>query len=340
MENASAATQGRYGKFTWLIVPAIAIGAARWAGHSSLALAYPRLAAALFLWIAADALTLTVMARSPNRRPAAHSVLACLASACIVVALSAPPSVRQGLGALPWLSAVMTLVVLAHLGWSAIRASKTWRSAQGQAADRFRAVAEVFLPGPLVRFASAEISLLHLALFKWGAEPDIPHGTRGFAYHRHLAPMVSVLLAIQVIEIAVMDLLVGLWNRYVASVLTAIGLAALVYMVGLIKSLRLRPILLTEEGLLVRAGILHERFISYQQIAGIAPSIEAVEVKDRTTLDMALLAWPNVLLRLRQPIARRPFLRTRPAITALAFKVDDPEAFLNALNWKLRQACA
>jgi hypothetical protein len=236
---------------------------------------------------------------------------------------------------MPAISAALILTLMLHTGWSLLRAAQAWRAhAPG---ERWHHAATQIVPEPLLRLAMAEVTVLRMALTGWRAKPDVPAGALPFAYHRHLAPMMGVLLALQAIEIGVMDVVLRLWSPRVANLLLELGIVALLYFIGLIRSLRLRPILLTAGGLLIRSGVLAQQRVAFADIAQLAPEVTAAEVNAATTRNMALLAWPNVIVRLARPIARKPLLRERPPIRALAFRVDDPAAFHAALAGRLSQ---
>ncbi|PEQ10679.1 hypothetical protein B2G71_21080 [Novosphingobium sp. PC22D] len=314
-----------------LAAPALAITAGKLALSSDLAAAYPASAVLLFTWLCADSLCLGLMARDSRRRPAPRAVAGALATAACVVALGLPANLRETLLAMPPLPLAMALTLGLYLGWSALVARARFRAARAENGHGWTAAAETIVPPALLRFARTEIALLRLALFRWRAEPEVPAGSTGYAYHRHLAPMMITLLVLQFIEIGVVHLLVGLWSARAALILFALSMAGLVYLVGLIKSLRLMPVLLGGTGLRVRAGLLIDQHIACAQIAEIATSFDRETIDARTTLNAALLAWPNVLLRLREPIVRPGLLRTR-RIEAVAFRLDDPAPFLAALR--------
>jgi len=314
----------------FLIIMLAGLGA-----RTPLATAYPTTALLLFLWIATDTLLLALIARAPDRRPRWHAVLGTVAAAGIVVWLGSPAPLRAALMATPAIAGGMAIVLLGHMVWAALRARHAFRSAGDVARDRWTAAASEFLPPALARLAIAELSVIHMALFRWGGAADVPVGSRAFAYHKHLAPMCATLLILSLIEIAVCHLLVGLWSPTAALILFVLSVFGLVYLVGLIKSFRFRPVLITAEGVRIRAGLAIDQPIPLESIAAVETAIAGAEVNDRATLNAALLAWPNILLRLDPPIARRSFLGRPAPITAVAFRLDDPDAFVRLLNWRL-----
>lgn len=300
--------------------------AAAMAVRMPIAVAHPLAAGLLFLWVTSDTSLLAVIARAERRRPPVRKVVATLAVAALAALLVPPPPVRAALLSLPGLAAAIAVLILVHLSWALAAALRQWRAAS-QA--RWIAAASELLPPALVRLAAAELRLLHLALFRWGAPPDVPPGCQGFAYHRHLTPMAVTLLALQTIEVAVHHLLLAHWSAFAAYILFVLSDIGLVYLIGLIKSFRLRPVLLTPEGVRIRTGIAIDRFVPYADIAAVEAAFDSTLVKDRGTLNAGLLAWPNLVLLLHDPLPGR---RRR---TAIAFRLDDPEPFVRALRWQL-----
>lgn len=315
------------------VVPVLVIALAGIAVRLPLAAQYPLAALLLFLWIVSDTLMLALIAQSPGRNPPRHAVVAVLAGASLTVVVGAPVVLREALWSMPAVVIPMILAVTVHVAWSAMRARRVARQG-GALQDKWQAVASEFLPPALVRFAVMELTVIHMALFRWGGPADVPDGSRAFAYHKHLAPMCAALLVLSAIEVAVYHLLVGQWSGKAALVMFVISDVGLVYLIGLIKSFRFRPVLITPEGVRIRAGLLIDQAIPLDAIVSVETTISSDEVRDPATLNGALLAWPNILIRLNRPLERRSALRRR-SFTAVAFRLDEPEPFVRMLNWRL-----
>jgi len=79
------------------------------------------------------------------------------------------------------------------------------------------------------------------------------------------------------------------------------------------------------------AGPLNGTAFAYHR--GLAPTFwmfmawTAEELKRREVLNLALLAWPNVMVEVDPPVRVR-----RRAIGAIAHKLDDPAAFAAAIR--------
>ncbi len=316
------------------VAPPLLIALAGIAARTPLAAAFPATAALLFLWVAADTIMLALVARTAPARPAPSAVIAALATASLTVWIAAPAPLRAALWAMPPVLVAMACALLGHVALAALAGRRAWRADHGSRPARWRALAETIVPPMLLRLALAELSVLHIALFRWGGPADVPDGARAFSYHRHLTPMCAALLILSVIEAGVYHLLLSHWSGSAALIMFVLSDVGLVYVIGLIKSFRFRPVLVTAEGVRVRAGFLIDRLIPFDAIAGIDTAFEGTTVKAPTTLNAALLAWPNVLIRLHgAPLSHR--WRPGRRYTAVAIRLDEPEPFLALVAWRV-----
>lgn len=316
------------------VAPFIIVALAGMAVRTPLAAAYPFAALLLFLWIVADTLMLSLIARSAGK-PERSAVLSVMAGASFTTWLGSPSVMRVMLVETPILAVTMAAVVLGHLVWATARASRAVNREGVDRKERWVFAASEIFPPALVRLAVAEMTVIHMALFRWGGPADVPADARAFAYHKHLTPMCAALLILSVIEIAVYHLLVGHWSRTATVLMFILSDVGFVYLVGLIKSFRFRPVLLTPQGVRVRAGFLIDQLVPLDAIVAVEGGFTGEEVRDPATLNAALLAWPNIMLRLDHPQHRRSFLKTRGPFVRVAFRLDDPEPFIRLLVWRL-----
>lgn len=314
--------------------PFIIVMLAGMAVRTSIAAAYPFVALLLFLWIVADTLMLALIARSPGE-PERRAVLAVLAGASITVCLGSPPAALGALLETPVLAAAMAIVVLGHVTWAAARASRVLREQGSGKTERWVTAASEIFPPALVQLAVVELTVIHMALFRWGGPADVPANARAFAYHKHLTPMCAALLILSAIEIAVYHLLLGRWSRTATIVMFIVSDVGFVYLVGLIKSFRFRPVLLTSDNVRVRGGFLIDQLVPLDAIVAVESGFTAEEIRDPATFNAALLAWPNIVLRLDRPLQRPSLFRKPGPFIRIAFRLDDPETFIQLLMWRL-----
>jgi hypothetical protein len=139
--------------------------------------------------------------------------------------------------------------------------------------------------------------------------------------------MMWVLVALCSIELLVEHLLLMHWYPVVALVLSAATLSGLIWLVRLILSFRGLPVLLMEDRIVLRAGTLREIVVPLASVRALPTHWTADRLKARSVVNLALIAYPNIMIELDPPIATK-----RRTITAVAHRLDDPAAFTAALN--------
>lgn len=148
-----------------------------------------------------------------------------------------------------------------------------------------------------------------------------------FAYHRSLSPMLGVLLGLAIVEMLVVHLVaVALWGWRVALVLGLLDLSVVVALIALIRSFRRLPVRIEHGRLTMCAGSLKSITVDMSQIAGLRGQWDAAAVKRRDTLNLALIAWPNIVIDLKAPV-----VCGRRQIVAIAHALDEPLAFHAAI---------
>lgn len=158
-------------------------------------------------------------------------------------------------------------------------------------------------------------------------------GPMRFSCHRGIAPMMWVLFALILIEATVVHGLIALWSGRVALLLSAFSLASLIWVVRLIRWLKRLPVVLEDEWLDLRCGSLRSVKVPIAHIRGVSGTIDALSVKERTTLNLALIAYPNVSIDLTTPM-----VVGRRRIDRLMHRLDEPDAFVAALDALMRRA--
>jgi len=149
-----------------------------------------------------------------------------------------------------------------------------------------------------------------------------------FAYHKSIAPMMWVFVAIAATELAVVHLLVAMWWPWVAFALSAISFGSILWLVGVIRSFARLPVQIADGQLLMRVGTLKQASTPLGNIVGLAPHWDAAMLKQRDVINLALIAYPNVVVLLRAPVTAS---RGR-MVTKIAHRLDDPHAFAAALE--------
>ncbi|MHA6722813.1 hypothetical protein [Sphingomonas sp. RS2018] len=150
---------------------------------------------------------------------------------------------------------------------------------------------------------------------------------RRFTYHRAIAPMMWVLVGLSLVELLVVHLFLAHWFPRAAMLLSVVTASGVIWLVVAIAGFARRPIEIDERGVLMRVGIIRQIYLPRSAIAGVRRAIAGDEHRSQTVLNLALIAYPNVIVDLTAPVEMR-----RRSIRAVAHRLDDPAAFANAID--------
>jgi len=138
-----------------------------------------------------------------------------------------------------------------------------------------------------------------------------------------------VLLGLAVVELLVVHIVVvAVFGPLAAIIVGAIGVAAVMGLILLLRSFKSFPVTVVDGVLTLRAGYLKRIAIPTSSIAGLRSTWDAAALKRPGVVNLALANWPNVFLDLSTPVSAR---RGKP-IHAVAHKLDDPAAFHAAIT--------
>ncbi|MCJ8191660.1 hypothetical protein [Sphingomicrobium aestuariivivum] len=320
----------RFAPALLIVAPLLLVGGARAFTFTDWAAANASIAALLFAWVIADTLGIVALTKAPRDRVRLRALLGALTLASLVILAGASGPVREAILAMPPLLAAMGLVGTLWVGWSL--------GVFGKALRRGASLEESFatiLPPRLVHLAARESAAMRLALFRWRLVPDVPEGASAHRYDRYLAPMLWVFLGLQVVELGVVHLLLMQWSETVAWVMFALTMAGILWFVALIKSIRLKPVLLTDSGIDVRHGLLVDLHVPYDAIARLGESFDVETLKQSDTINCALMSAPNVTMTLARPVAMTGMLGNQRQVMRIALRLDAPELFQLELQRRL-----
>ena len=138
--------------------------------------------------------------------------------------------------------------------------------------------------------------------------------------------MMWVFVGLASVEVVVVHGLLAVWLPWLALTLSIVTVAGIGWLVLAIGSMKRRPVLIDDERVLMRVGTIKAISVPLANIAAVRGEIARAEI-DRRTLDLGLIAHPNVVLVLRhpQPVDRRE-------VHAVAHRLDDSAAFVAALE--------
>lgn len=254
---------------------------------------------------------------------------------CIVVSgwagvLVLPPEHRELLHAARFLLAPAELWLV---GYGVARASRLLRSGTHPSRDVPDAIRAAL--GEIVRYpavaeaVAAEVALFWYALLSWGARPGVAPGEAAFTQHRKsgIGGIVGALAFACAVEAVGVHLLAAqMWSAKAAWLLTALSAYGVVWLVGLGRSVALRPTIVGRDALRVRIGALHEAVVPFEAIASVT-QVRGAPAKRRAPgyLHAALFAAPRLVIELKEPVEARGLYGNRKrGITRIGLLVDEP----------------
>ena len=264
----------------------------------------------------------------PRKLPWLTLVPCVIASAWAGV-LVLPPEHRQFLHAARFLIAPAELWLV---GYGCLREWRLLRSGTHpgrDVPDAVRAALREIVRYPAVADAvAAEVALFWFALLSWRSRPYLAPGDTAFTQHRKsgLGGIVGAVSFVCVIEAAVVHLLAARWNPTVAWALTGLSVYGVIWLVGLGRSVALRPTVVEREGLRVRIGALYEAVVPFDLIESVTP-VRAGPANRRAPgyLHASLFAAPRLMIELKEPVEARGLYGNRKrGITRIGLLVDEP----------------
>jgi hypothetical protein len=232
------------------------------------------------------------------------------------------------------LAALCELGLIAFIIVQVRQKIRRWPSANGERdpIDAIRAVlAPVFVMPFASRMFAVEFGVLYYALFSWRAKPHVPKGAKAFSMHkRAAAPDLFFALAIaSFVEIPPIHLLIGHWSPMGAWIATGLSLYGTIWLLGLGRSIELRPALVGPYHLDLRYGLLFRLRIPREKIlrvrrAGLGDATSAVVVPKRRE--------PNLWIEFVGCIDAEGLFGVRKRLNRVAVAADEVLAFEQALR--------
>lgn len=180
------------------------------------------------------------------------------------------------------------------------------------------------------------------SLARWVLRRPYPvaPGAETFAYVGVVQPILGVFIALSTIEIPVLDLILRHTVGWPTVRHAAIGLGVwgVLWMVGLLASLRIHPHVVDDTGLRIRNGVSLDVTIPWCAIARVEaryrslPSSRAVQYDpdDPTVLNLGVGSQTAVDVLLREPLSVRLPKGPSAPVREIRLYADDPKTLVNS----------
>ena len=268
--------------------------------------------------------------------PALYFLL--IVRARLAPAISVLPLCLLGLLRATWLApgiafarpTVFAAVEIAILSLLVIRIRRGVHAARGSSdvLERIESAARGVIPSHrLAGILAGELAVFWYAFASWRRVPEVPEGARPFTIHQQsgVALLFGFLAGVSVMEAALVHLVVARWSVVGAWALTAISVYGAIWLTAMARSFSLRPALVTDDEVIVRVGLLWS-----VRIPRAAVSLEGPGA--RCDLRAPMLAEPNVVLRVAEPVLARGLYGMTRRVSTIGLALDDPSCALTVLN--------
>ena len=193
--------------------------------------------------------------------------------------------------------------------------------------------------GPFADIVAFELALLVFALLGWAmrARSD----ARSFTIHRESgwSGIELGLGLVVVVEALPIHLMLSAHRPVLAWMLTALSAYSLLWLIGDAQALRLRPLLIDDDALLVRVGLRSSARIPWYSIASVSlVTGEAPPRRARGYLRATAFGDPTVLIELNEAVAAVGIYGIRRNVTRVGVAPDDRARFVETVSERVRSA--
>ena len=166
--------------------------------------------------------------------------------------------------------------------------------------------------------------------------PRVPPGAAGFSYHQPILSILIVIISVSALEMVVVDLIVRRWAS-VRVPLLVLSVWGLVYMLGLLFGMLVRPHAVGPDGIRVRYGSEVDIPIGWDDVQSVTRRKNVIQEKQpkvtvdadgQATLHLRILNETNIEVELERPTPLRLPHGTE-TVSRVNLYADDPAAFLN-----------
>jgi hypothetical protein len=169
--------------------------------------------------------------------------------------------------------------------------------------------------------------------------PRVPPGASGFSYHQPILSVMIVIISVSTLELVVVDMIVRRWP-YVRVPLLVLSVWGLVWMLGLLFGMLVRPHAVGPDGIRVRYGSEVDIPITWDEVHSVArrknviaekrPKV-TVDADGAATLHMRIMNETNIEVELERATPLRLPHGTE-TVSRVNLYADDPAAFLDEVR--------
>ena len=236
-----------------------------------------------------------------------------------------------------WILPIIELAVISLIIYNVVKAIRLYKLNKKESSSDFFSILKStcynILPKGFVIPFVTEIAVIYYGFIHWKKKKL---KTNEFSYHKD-SGTIGILIAILfliAIETVALHLLLSMWSILAAWILTGISIYSGIQILGFLKSMSKRPIVLEADKLHLRYGIMNETTINIKDIDSIILSTKDIEL-NKTTRKLSFLGnleGHNLIIKLKKENLLTGLYGIKRPYDTLALHVDKKVEFKNKIK--------
>ena len=239
-----------------------------------------------------------------------------------------------------WILPIIEMFILGFVVYKIRMTRKKYKSIQNSSTDLFTNIKEAcidLLPTKVIIPFATEIAVIFYTFLKWKKRKLNPNE---YSIHKNSSTpaIMFVLIFAIAIETFAIHLLLLKWSETAAWILTGISIYTAIQVFGLAKSITQRPIVINDNELILRFGLIKETKIKISNISKIELTTKSIE-DDKSILTLSPLGsadYHNMIIYLKEEIYLIGLYGFKKPFTKIAFNVDEKDIFKKKLEKQLQ----
>ncbi len=234
---------------------------------------------------------------------------------------------------------IIELLILGYVIYTIRKGVKAYKQNKNTSSDFFTVLTKTcntILPKALVIPVLTEIAVFYYGFILWKKRKLKPNE---FTYHKNSGTitLLVALLLIIAIETVTLHYLLMKWSEIAAWILTALSVYSGIQIWGFLRSMTKRPIIIGQERLYLRYGIMNETSICYEDIIEVVHTTKEIELNAETRKLSFLgdLEGHNLVITFTSKNTLTGLYGIKRSYSTLLLYVDDTAGFKAQIDTKL-----
>ena len=183
--------------------------------------------------------------------------------------------------------------------------------------------------------AASEVLMLYLAFAGWFARfRTSRQDVSKYSYHRKSNFLFWPLVALIIVETLGVHLVIGIWTQTGAWIFTGLSAYTLLWLVGHYHASRLQPLIVDDQNLYLRTGLVWRGQMSLNNISEVRKATKDDRQADGY-VNVSLFGDPDVVLVLREPDVLEGLFARKREVRIAGVALDDPEALVEDVRERI-----